>query len=225
MIALALGWAGCSKKSSSKPASQIASISNSNGATWNFSYDGQGRVETILYSFGTASFTKTFKYANNEVMTSTLDQTGNLTLDTLDLNADGSISIDRSVEGNAVSIAKYSYFNGDLDTSSYTTVTNGVQNGDISTYTFDNGDLVSTSFGVTYTYYQNQPATAVDQIQAGAYETYGNAAYTFKCLHMAQSYTSMYGTINFTYTYDSLGRVTQIAYENSTLQSTTISWQ
>ena len=225
MVCLALFWTGCSKKSTSKPASQISSIKNSNGATWEFSYDGQGRIETILFSYQGNSTTKTFQYGNKEVFTSTVDQGGTVTTDTLDLNPDGSVSRDRTVVNNVLYTSTNSYSNGDLDTTTYTAPYNGVLQTSISTCTYQNGDMIANSGGVTYTYYDNQPAVAVDFNQAGEYETFGNACHNIKCAHMMQTYTTTNGTITFTYMYDSLGRVTEIDYGNAELTSTTITWQ
>jgi YD repeat-containing protein len=225
MVAAMLSFVDCSKKSTSKPASQVSSIKNSNGATWNFSYDDQGRIETILYAYQANSTTRTFQYGNKELFLSTVDQAGTVTIDTLELNADGSVSSEREVVNNQHYHSTDSYSNGDLDTSTYTASYNGVPITSTSTYTYQNGDMVSNSGGVTYTYYQNQPAAALDFNQAGEYENYGNACHDIKCAHMMQTYTTSNGTITFTYDYDSLGRVTEIDYGNAELTSTTITWQ
>ncbi len=224
LIGLALFFANCSKKSTSKPASQVSSIKNSNGETWNFSYDGQGRVTTILYSYDSASFTKTFQYGKLTVFTSNIDQSGNVTIDTLELNSDGSIGTDKYWSGNQGYLEKYTYSNSGADTMTVTSI-NGNPYFNLSTSTFQGGDMISNSGGVTYTYYQNQPAKPLDDIQVGEYESYGNAAYSTKCQHMVQTYNTIYGTITFTYTYDTLGRVTQIENENAYIQSTAITWQ
>jgi YD repeat-containing protein len=235
----------CAKKSASKPVSQVSSISNSDGENWNFTYDGQGRVATILYINGTSSSTKTFQYASKQIWTSATDQSGNVITDTLDLNSDGTISSDK--ESTSIAqfflLSTYSYVNGEIDTATNTATivyligirplpsVYTFQNGDLTSYT--TSEIVTTQYGqsttssnqTTYTFYANQPAVALDVMQLGQYETYGNMAHTIKCAHMVQSSSSGGSTSTYVYTYDSLGRVAQVTYGNGAFLSTTITWQ
>jgi YD repeat-containing protein len=225
MVALVFCFAACSKKSAAKPASQVSSISNSDGSNWNFAYDDQGRIATILYTSQSSTTTRTFQYGNKEIFLSTVDQAGTLTTDTLDLNPDGSISMDRGRQNNEVYTSIYTYSNGDLDYVKTSEVNNGVPSSYYSTDDYQNGDMISNSGGVTYTYYQNQPSVPFDDNTVFDYENYGNAAHVTKCAHMVQTYNTSYGTITFSYVYDSLKRVTQIDYQDAILTSTNINWQ
>jgi len=148
-----------------------------------------------------------------------------VTTDTLELNSDGTISMDRGRQNNNVYTSVYTYSNGDLAYEKTSVINNGVPSSYYSTDDYQNGDMISNSGGVTYTYYQNQPFVPFDDNAVFDYENYGNAAHVIKCEHMVQTYNTSNGTITYSYVYDSLKRVTQIDYQNAVLTSTNINWQ
>ena len=200
----------CSKKSSSTAASSckltgINAMSGNALETCTIAYNSDGKVSSIVESSPGSTLTMTYTYSGNVIkMTASGYTNGDVVTDSVVVNSDGLMLSDFERNMFDTSLTTYTYAGTEVASSIFQ---QGGQAPSATTFTFINGDLTGTGASDAFTY-NDKPSAPGDYLQIE--QLLGFAAPYIKTAHQCTSYTSSGATSNFTYAYDSTGKITQM---------------
>ncbi|MBN9381941.1 MAG: hypothetical protein J0H74_14330 [Chitinophagaceae bacterium] len=202
--------AACSKKGSSNSQNhcKISSIADSalgqSSAAYYITYNDNGQVAAIQQGGG--KMLKTFTYTNNLVVVKTTASGALQSTDSILLNSNGFMTSRVSTDGTNRDVQTFSYSaNGQIQ--SITSQRNG-NTPAITVYQFTNGDAAGSSDGSSYSYYTDKPYAAGDYFQVSQILNYG--AYYIKNAHLLKTFQSGATNVNFTYTFDTGGKIVSL---------------
>jgi hypothetical protein len=183
----------------------INEVGGTNLETVSITYNSDGKISTIVQSSPASTLTMTYTYSGNVIMMTSSGYTnGDVVTDSVVVNSDGLMVSDLERNIFDTSLTTYTYSGTEVASSIYQ---EAGQAPTATTYTFANGDLTESGPTDTITY-NDKPSAAGDYIQVEQLLVY--AAPFIKTAHQCTSYTSNGVTSNFTYTYDSTGKITQL---------------
>jgi len=208
----------CSKKSSSPPSivanscklTGINGVSANGLETYSITYNSDGKVSTIVQSSSGSTLKMTYTYSGNVILMISSGYTnGDVVTDSVVVNSDGLMlsDLERNIFGT--SLTTYTYTGTEVASSIFQ---EAGQTPSATTFTFTNGDLTGAAPTNIYTY-SDKPSAPGDYIQILQLIVY--AAPYIKTAHQCTSYTSNGETSNFTYAYDSTGKITQMVVTGS----------
>jgi hypothetical protein len=208
----------CSKKSSSSPstAANSCKLTGINGVSGNaletcsITYNSDGKISTIVQSSPGSTLKMTYTYSGNVIlMTSSGYINGDVVTDSVVVNSDGLMLSDLTRNIFDTSLTTYTYAGTEVASSIFR---EAGQTPSATTYTFTNGDLTGSGPADIITYNDKSSAPG-DYLQIEQLLAY--AAPFIKTAHQCTSYTSNGVTSNFTYAYDSAGKITQLVMTGS----------
>jgi hypothetical protein len=181
----------CSKKSSSSPstAANSCKLTGINAV-------GGNAVETCSVTYNSDG--------NVIKMTTSGYTNGDVVIDSVVVNSDGLMLSDLESNIFDTSLTTYTYTGTEVASSIFQQAGHTPS---ATTFTFSNGDLTGTGSTDTITY-NDKPSAPGDYFQIIQLLNY--AAPYIKTAHQCTSYTSNGVTSNFTYAYDSTGKITQL---------------
>lgn len=220
----------CKKSGGGSAASscQIITIldsSSSGNTTYNLTYNNNGKVSTIQNTSVSNPSTEVFTYSGNNILITTTGA-GNVfvSADSIVTNNAGLITFSQTVDASSdTTVYTFTYDgNNNLLKSTYQ-----YNSGTISTntYTYTSGDLTSSSDGTnttTYTYINSKPSENGDYIHIFQLFNYGGQA--IRTAHLIQGVTAGSTVDNFTYTFDSSGKITALTLTSGAVVET-VSYQ
>jgi hypothetical protein len=207
--------AGCKKSSSGTRAPEaknckISMATHRSGSlfsTYTLTYDDSDRVLTMTYN-GSDTYTRHFSYMNNIIFIFT-DVGASSYTDTVTLNSNG--FIDNRIEKIQNDVYQYVYSYGSSKIEETSLLNNSLAI--IYGYSFYNGDLIRNASSAmapgtadTSTYYTDKPLVTGDPAQFEQYTSFGS--YFYKDKHLLKSRDSSSSHINYTYQFDSDGKIT-----------------
>jgi hypothetical protein len=207
----------CKKSSSSHSTASnsckltgINEVGGTNLETASITYNSDGKISTIVQSSSTSTLTMTYAYSGNVIiMTSSGYTNGDVVTDSVVVNGDGLMVSDLERNIFDTTLTTYTYSGTEIASSIFQ---EAGQAPSATTYTFANGDLTGSGSTDTITY--NDKASAPgDYFQVEQLLEF--AAPFIKTAHQCTSYTSNGVTTNFTYAYDSTGKITQLVIAGS----------
>jgi hypothetical protein len=208
----------CSKKSSPSPstAANSCKLTGINGVSANgleacsISYNSDGKVSTIVQSSPGSTLTATYTYSGNVIKMTTSGYTnGDVVTDSVVVNSDGLMLSDLTRNIFDTSLTTYTYTGTEVASAIYQ---EAGQTPSATTYTFTNGDLTGAGPAETITY-NDKPSAPGDYFQILQLLSY--AAPFIKTAHQCVSSTSNGVTSNYSYAYDSTGKITQLVLTGS----------
>jgi YD repeat-containing protein len=212
------------KTTTPAPTCELTGITHATPAqTYTLGYDDQNRLTSwhLTYTVaGTSTVqqqSKAFQYGTDYVIVTWVGPINSE--DSLVLNSDGGISADYFSDATTTAVSKYTYTsNGELLTSTNT------QNGTTSAptiYTWENGDLAANSYGATFSYDTTKKAVTGEENQLDQLLQFGTNAWTIKNTHVLTSEFIGF-TENYSYTYDSTGKITSLTNVSPSDNTTTV---
>jgi hypothetical protein len=205
----------CGKKgSSSSSACQLLTVtdSSSSNTVYNITYNNSGQISSLVAT-GLNAFQAEYAYAGNVAIASVSNSGGPVSrIDTTTLNSDGYIQSVVSYYPSTQDIATTTYTYGANDQVLKSIYQDGSSPAVTTTYTFTNGNLTSLTNGtitMSYTYYTNMPYQEGDVLQVS--QLVGGGFPYIKNVNLCQGYTNSSGTVNFTYSFDSNGKINRAA--------------
>jgi len=202
----------CSKKSSSAASSSgckivSATLSGTTGTgSIDFSYNGDGKIASIVSNLSTGATTRSFTYSGNVVMISTTTGGSSaVTTDSIVVNSDGLMLSDIIRSPTDVSFLIYNY--SGTEVTSETTTDSNTPVVTVN-FTFTNGDFDGFPQSNEVFAYNNKASEQGDYFQFG--QLLGTGVPWIKCAHQAVSISAGAITESITYTYDNSGKITQM---------------
>ncbi len=208
----------CSKKNSSSSStaanscklSGINAVGGTSFETVSITYNSDGKVSTIVQSSPSNNLTMKYVYSGDVIMMTSSGYTnGDVVTDSVVVNSDGLMLSDLERNIFDTTFTTYTYSGTEVASSIFQ---EAGQTPVATTFTFSNGDLTG---GLTDTItYNDKPSAPGDYLQIEQLLAY--AAPFIKTAHQCTSYTSNGVATNFTYAYDSAGKITQLAISGGT---------
>jgi hypothetical protein len=196
----------------------ITPADSSNASTYNFTYNNDNKLSSIVVT-GDNAFSKTFSYSGNTIKTTVKDGTGVVTgLEEIVLNNLNKISsITTEDATGAIKSVQTFYFDANGNAQKAIIVyASGTS--DTSDFTFVDGNLLSikepnSSAVTTLSYYTDKSWASGDYLNFYQFSGYGS--YYFINKNSVKSLSFGAYSNDFTYEYDSAGRITKVSMKNN----------
>jgi hypothetical protein len=230
-LLLVLFISSCSKtRSAGVPASscRINYITDSNNGgitSYNLSYNNLAKLSAITQD-PSGGYTIVFAYVSNTALTTRFNGPAILETDSIVLNAAGNPSMEIRTDSSGIRTVYTFNYNGSGQILSSTYQYNG---GTVTTtvYTYTNGDPTSYTDGVnttTLSFDLSKPSAPGDYLYISQLFSLGTQF--LKSKHLNQGLQQGSTTVNFTYTFDSLGNIKSLgATSGASVQSISYQYQ